>query len=374
MTISSQNIAENDAKFQIISLKGIFNKSADILARAAVTNAVKITAVSTLAGIGASAFLTTGATVLAAGIGAGLYSFGKDSLTAYRESRAAKTDFHLLDTARLNRARNALLCGVAGGAFGSWLAGTDTFQEGVSLFKEYGMKAAGWLGDFILPVAAASAALPLLPMEAPKLNLMQRLQDIVHHAKPSHSRLFNEVAKIDTAHPKKFSAQFLKDRANEVLRLKGVSWEERATLARDLAVEAKAHGNRQAEKFLSDLEKLNKWHAKPSLVSASAPAAITAETSPSTGTPERPLLVRFREAATCILGDRNAEGVFAVQCTPHLDTMQGGDTIVFQQGEYKTSVMLAPGSDAVATKDFMHRNAITRGVRDLLKLKITNPI
>jgi hypothetical protein len=369
MTVSSQKIEENDAKFQIFSLKGIFNKSADVLARAAVTNAVKITAVSALAGIGASALLTTGSTIVAAGIGAGLYSYGKDSIQAYRESRTKKTGFHLLDAARMKRARNALLCGVAGGAFGSWLAGTDTFQEGLSLIKEYGMKTAGWLGDFILPVAAASAALPII--EAPKLDLMQRLQEIVHHAKPSNSRLFNEVAKIDTAHPKKFSAQFLKDRANEVLRLKGVSWEERVSLARDLATEAKAHGNRQAEKFLSDLEKLNKWHAKPTL--AAAPIAAT-NTTIATGTTDHPLLVRFREAATCILGERNTEGAFAVHCTPHLDTMQGGDTIVFQQGDYKTSVMLAPGSDTVATKDFMHRNAITKGVRDLLKMKILNPI
>src|SRR6218665_933311 len=162
-------------------LSGMFNKAADIAGRAAVTNAIKITAVSAIAGAGASAITTLAVAAGATGIGAALYTYGKDTFSAWRASRAAKDDsFKFIDTDRLKKARTALLFGVAGGAFGAWLAGTETFQHGLELAQTYGGKMmesaiglfAGNVQAEVTPAvvpavipAAVPAALPALSAE-----------------------------------------------------------------------------------------------------------------------------------------------------------------------------------------------------------------
>lgn len=306
-------------------LSGIFAKAADMAGRAAVTQAVKITAVSALAGAGASAFVSIGVAAVASGAGAALYSYGKDTYSAWREAKRNDDDsFRWVDTARLKKARNALLFGVAGGAFGAWLAGTETFQAGLDMAKHWGGKMIeSALGFFATPVLAQVAPDMSLAQVAPDVSTLtpeqitQRINDAheaVHAASAASAVTEDDIiARIDQAHglldaerrglevvmpetPKNalgklwdaamtseqakgvfmaqmlkadpenlnsVTPQFLKDRAHDVLRLTDLPWQERLSLARELAEEAQARGNRQAAGFLRDLAKLEDGTWKP---------------------------------------------------------------------------------------------------------------
>ncbi len=320
-------------------LTGMFNKAADIAGRAAVTNAIKITAVSAVAGAGASAITTLAVAAGAAGIGAALYSYGKDTFSAWRAARAAQDDsFKFIDTERLKKARTALLFGVAGGAFGAWLAGTETFQHGLELAKTYGGKMiesaiglfAGNVHAEVTPavVPAAASALPGLSAEeitaridaahaaiadanAPKVlpgvvtlesappampaaeddiiaridqahglldaerqgmeivlpeqpkNALGKLWDAAMQSEQAKGAFMAQMMKADPDNLNSVTPQFLKDRAHDVLRLTDLPWQERLTLARELAEEAQARDNRQAAGFLRDLAKLEDGSWKP---------------------------------------------------------------------------------------------------------------
>ncbi len=321
-------------------LSGVFAKAADIAGRAAVTQAIKITAVTALAGAGASAFVSIGVAAVASGAGAALYSYGKDTYSAWRDAKRDGDDsFRWVDTERLKKARNALLFGVAGGAFGAWLAGTETFQAGLDMAKHWGGKMIeSALGFFSTPVSAQMAPDLTLAQAAPDVTTLTpeqitaRINDAheAAHAAAAASPVSEDdiIARIDSAHglldaerrgleviaapeaPKtvlgklwdaammsdqakgvfmaqmlkadpdnlaSVTPQFLKDRAHDVLRLTDLPWQERLSLARELAEEAQARGNRQAAGFLRDLAKLEDGTWKPrglNIDGAAAPRAV----------------------------------------------------------------------------------------------------
>lgn len=336
-------------------LSGVFAKAADIAGRAAVTQAIKITAVTALAGAGASAFVSIGVAAVASGAGAALYSYGKDTYSAWRDAKRDGDDsFRWVDTERLKKARNALLFGVAGGAFGAWLAGTETFQAGLDMAKHWGGKMIeSALGFFSTPALAQVAPEVSLAQAAPEVSLAQVAPDVTTltpeqitarindaheaaHAAAAASAVSEDdiIARIDSAHglldaerrgleviavpeaPKtvlgklwdaamtsdqakgvfmaqmlkadpdnlaSVTPQFLKDRAHDVLRLTDLPWQERLSLARELAEEAQARGNRQAAGFLRDLAKLEDGTWKPrglNIDGAAAPKAVPDVSAP----------------------------------------------------------------------------------------------
>jgi hypothetical protein len=333
--VASANGLPKRKKFWLSSaFAKVAPKLADIAGRAAFTNALKIGAVSAVAGAGASALVSAGVAAVTAGAGAAVYSYGKDTFSAWRKAQRDNDDsFRWVDTERLKKARTALLFGVAGGAFGAWLAGTDTFQHGLELAKTYGGKmiesalgffsgnvhAASAVPAAALPVAALSAeditaridaahaavaapaatpqvaeddiiaridaahglldaersALEVIPAEdiaAPK-NALGKLWDAVMTSEQAKGAF---MAQMLTANPDDLSSvtpQFLKDRAHDVLRLTDLPWQDRLSLARELAEEAQARGNRQAAGFLRDLAKLEDGTWKPRGLNISGDAA-----------------------------------------------------------------------------------------------------
>lgn len=250
------------------SLRWVFNKAAEMAGRAALTGAFKIAAVSVVTGIGASSFLTFGAAVAASGAGAALFAYGKATWLDYRASKTTGSQFSWWNADRAKKTRTALLCGVAGGAFGAWLAGTDTFQTAVHFAAEHAGRALSWLGGAIVGTAHAAT----LPAGGTVLAAAGTLAHESTHAAVAHgatqtgalSHLAATLDKYNIAHgtftqnDARVSGQFLKDRAHEVLRMKSVPQVERFALARELATAAKERGNRQAVTFLRDLARLER--------------------------------------------------------------------------------------------------------------------
>lgn len=480
-------------------LSGMFNKAADIAGRAAVTNAIKITAVSALAGAGASAITTLAVAAGATGLGAALYSYGKDTFAAWRTSRAAQDDsFKFIDTDRLKKARTALLFGVAGGAFGAWLAGTETFQHGLELAKTYGGKMIESAIGLFAGNVQAQVTPAALPNAVPALPAMTG-EEITAHVNASHAAVteantpksvpgvvnadaapaaINEddiIARIDQAHglldaerqglevilpeqPKNalgklwdaamqseqakgvfmaqmlkadpdnlnsVTPQFLKDRAHDVLRLTDLPWQERLSLARELAEEAQARGNRQAAGFLRDLAKLEDGSWKPRGLNIegtdvkSAPAAkpavqmpvaeklpqeiipeqppvktVIVDTDPVTGdlreqivdgvkgaglqievvepaAAEEPVskpAAQFERAALCTVKSASDLSAAETFCEVSKPTMQPGDYISFVAADnvrINVSTSLMGGSVDVPTQDFLHEKVIGDGVARL---------
>jgi len=322
-------------------LSGVFAsvapKLTEVVARATVTNAFKLTALSVAAGAGASAVTSLGVAAVATGAGAALYTYGKETLGAWRSARAANDDsFRWVDTERLKKARTALLFGVAGGSFGAWLAGTETFQSGLDLARTYGGKmiesALGFFSGNAYAATAAPAAvlsgediaariekahvafvapavaeediitridaahgqldaenrgLEALPAEtaAPK-NVLGKLWDAAMESGQAKGAFMAQMLKADPDNLASVTPQFLKDRAHDVLRLTDLPWQERLSLARELAEEAQARGNRQAGGFLRDLAKLEDGTWKPRGLNiggdeiVSKPAALPAKALP----------------------------------------------------------------------------------------------
>jgi hypothetical protein len=118
-------------------LSSVFNKLADIGARAAVTNTLKIAAVTFAAGLGASSIVSIGVASVAAGLGSALYVYGKEAVKDLR----AGSPVNWSDKERIKKVRNALLIGVAGGAFGAWLGQTEFFKAGIEFVKDHGIRA-----------------------------------------------------------------------------------------------------------------------------------------------------------------------------------------------------------------------------------------
>lgn len=433
-------------------LSALFNKVADIAGRAAVTNAIKVTAVSAIAGAGASALTTLAVAATATGIGAALYSYGKDTFSAWRQARAAQDDsFRFVDTARLKKARTALLFGVAGGAFGAWLAGTETFQHGLELVKTYGGKMiesaltafSGTSHAEVIPAAAPAAAITLdaetinervaaaheavaakpapapseddiiaridaahglldaerqgletiLP-ETPK-NALGKLWDAAMQSEQAKGIFMAQMLKADPDNLNSVTPQFLKDRAHDVLRLTDLPWQDRLSLARELAEEAQARGNRQAAGFLRDLAKLEDGTWKPrglnidgtgsdiaapkaAPVETPRPQAVVKPAAPvvapvaethiaETPVAEKPAAA-FERAAICTVkmaGDLSAAETF---CEVSKSTMRPGDYISFVAADnlrINVSTTLVDGSVEVPTDAFLHEKVVGEGVARL---------
>ncbi len=266
LTLESANQQTQPERQKKNWLSWAFKKAADVGARAALTNTLKIAAATTMIGAGASSMLTIGVTMIATGVGAGLYTYLKD----YAVARWMGEDVDFWDAERLRKAKWALLTGAAGGAFGAWLAGTDTFQAGLSFAKEYGLKALGGLSDIFMGnayaapvVAAVAAAAPAVADVAPaKPTSLSKLWEATMKTDTVKGKAFAEMLAADPDKMKSVSPQFLKDRAHDVLRMKDIPFEERLKLARELATEAKERGNKQAVQFLKDLVKLEKFAPK----------------------------------------------------------------------------------------------------------------
>jgi hypothetical protein len=319
------------------ALRWVFNKAADSAGRAAVTGAMKIAVLSALAGIGASSYLAIGSTALAAGVGSAAYVYSKDLFFDWRAAKREGRAVQWWSKERSRKVKIALLTGAAGGAFGAWLAGTDTFQEALGFVKHMGGKALSAVFNHfsapslpavvpaiappiasaadvhvhvaemlkpavapkietIVPYPVAGAPLPMpaahdvLPVvdAAPALKpetALQKMMDAMSHSREAHGTIMNKLLHVNAADTHSVSPQFLKDRAHEILRMKDIPWAQRLEIAHQLGAEAQARGNHQAVAFMKDLAKLESgtWKpkglgipgVKPALHHVAAPAAHT---------------------------------------------------------------------------------------------------
>lgn len=363
-------------------LTRFFNKAVEIGTRAAVTNVIKIAAVSAVAGAGLSSVATIGVAAVASGAGAALYSYGKDTFTEWRAARATGGKIDWRDPAKLKRAKIALLTGVAGGAFGAWLAGTEFFHTGIEYAKAFG----GKVFDIVIPSAAAAelpiaAAKDILPVvdvaPAQQPNVLARLWETAMKSDQAQGKFAAYLLKADPDNLNSVSPQFLKDRAHDVLRLKDIPWQERLTLAHDLAETAKERGNKQAVQFLKDLVKLGyKPPVEQVVAHIAAPAPVVAEILPL---PVEPMTVApaqvFNEAATCVVTNA-AEGDYGIDCVTNTPVMKAGDYVSFVdklQPELKVSTPLLPGSEEVPTQSFLHDAVMSDGVARLNTLRVAAP-
>lgn len=400
MTVATLSIpAEDDGglkKNQAGWFRKVFNKVADSAGRSAVTNTLKIAVVSTLAGAGASSVLTVGAAAVAAGMGAALYSYGKDLTIDLLHARKTGAAVALWDRERAKRARLALLVGTAGGAFGAWLAGTDTFKFGIGMLKETGAKAAGWLSGIFIQSASA-AELPQGLVASPK-NPLEKLWVAAMKSDRASGKFIGELFKSDPSDMKSVAPQYLKDRAHDILRIKDLPWADRLETARALAEEAKARGNRQAVQFLKDLVKLEKLHGgvmphaamtdtlqqvempeiapiKTVILDTDAAGHVTERiVDAESAAPlvivdaSEPLQRRFEEAALCSVSPAAAADELDASCVIHKSVMEPGDYISFVRetsAGFRPVVPLAPDSIAVETENFLNEKTIAEGIAKL---------
>ena len=395
MTISIATAPTQAAEFETglphdsASKKGFltrfFNKAVDIGTRAAVTNVIKIAAVSAVAGAGLSSFATIGVAAVASGAGAALYSYGKDTFIDWRQARATGGKIDWRDPAKLKRAKIALLTGVAGGAFGAWLAGTEFFHTGIEYAKEFG----GKVFDVVIPSAAAAelplvAAKDILPVvdvaPAQQPNVLARLWQTAMKSDQAQGKFAAYMLKADPDNINSVSPQFLKDRAHDVLRLKDIPLQERLTLAHDLAETAKERGNKQAVQFLKDLVKLGyKPPVEQVVAHIAAPAVPVATVVDILPLPVEPVTVApaqvFNEAATCVVTNAT-EGDYGIDCVTNTPVMKAGDYVSFVdklQPELKISTPLLPGSEDVPTQSFLHDAVMSDGVARLNTLRVAIP-
>lgn len=417
--------AEATAKKKKLSFSAIFNKLADVGARGAVTSAIKFAAVSTLVGAGASSFVTIGVAAVAAGAGSALYAYSKDLMQDVMLARKDGHKVSLWNAERSKKVKIALLSGVAGGAFGAWLAGTDTFKAGLDLFKDYGLKAVSGVFNAIIPSAAAaepilSAVAPIAAVvpvaDAPKPNVVGKLWTMMMSSDQAQGKMMAEMLNADPSDAKSVSAQFLKDRAHDILRVKDVPVAERFAMAKELAEEAKARGNKQAGQFLKDLAKMARLQGisldTPAAVAipavpvaavvapavdvvapvaevvapvaeAAAPIvpatpAVAAEVAPVTAvtpaavvapvaaeiaavvtpaTPTTASLEAFREAGRCMVAGPDAEGAYDVTCDKLKAFVQPGDHLSFVSASNPLAKGIVPytldSSFAVETEKLM---------------------
>lgn len=374
-------------------LRWAFNKAADSAGRAAVTSTIKIAAVTTLAGIGASGFLTIATTAMAAGVGAALYTYGKDTFFDWRAARRDGRRMEWWNKDRSRKVKIALLTGVAGGAFGAWLAGTDAFHHAIGFAKEWGGKALSHVFNAHAHHAAAAVVAPpiasaadvhvqitpahavvsvpahvetvLAPATVPAVKVetpLQKMMDLMAHSKEAHGKVMQHLLKINAADTNSVSPQFLKDSAHEILRMKDIPWADRLSVAHALGAEAQARGNHQAVQFMKDLAKLENGTWKPhhlgipgvkDVVAHATPAhhiapvhhAVAAKVPPveKIALPQEPLrtlhmdaqdlapkpVADFHEAAVCTISKPDPSGAFDAPCVVNKPVMDAGDYVAF---------------------------------------------
>lgn len=433
--MTSAVLTQNDVPAQEQPRRGMkgfarwaFNKAVDMGCRAAVTNSIKIFAATTLIGAGASSVLTIGVTAVASGVGAGLYAYLKDYALAKRKYALEGGDeVRFFDKARLKKVKWALLAGVAGGAFGSWLAGTETFQSGLAFVKDMGLKGLASLADAfstaaqaappittlaapasmsVMPDTAVAAAAPAEVFDVERANptALDRLWKAVMTSDQAKGKMMAEMLKANGGDMNSVSPQFLKDRAHDILRMKDIPLDERISIARDLATAAQERGNKQAVQFLKDLLEFqvkNTALEKVTVIAPKLPAVelpqaelpvvhipeempvktVLLDTDPATGevterivdaipaeklTVERVAVRDFREAALCRVSAPDADGVYDAECDTFKDDMEPGDYVTFVAQDNPLSRDITPlteDSVALRTSDFLHETVIADGVR-----------
>src|SRR5690606_10322686 len=154
-------------------------------------------------------------TMAAGGLGAGLYTYLKD----YAAAKWRGEDARFWDRARMKKAKWALLAGCAGGAFGSWLAGTEFFQPARETAKDLGGKALSVIFNSAqaaeLPAVEASApAAPVLPEPAtvPTTTALEKLSALAALSDDAGGKkLAASLAKANLEDMNSVSPQFLKD-------------------------------------------------------------------------------------------------------------------------------------------------------------------
>ncbi len=409
------DVAARQKRKRLLSF--IFNKVADSVGRAAVTNTLKIAAISAVAGIGASSFVTIGTAAAASAAGSALYVYAKETALEWRQAKREERSMRWWDADRSRKVKIALLTGAAGGAFGAWVAGTDTFKAGAEVVKEYGGKIFGFFigsahaatlpADALVPAAALTPSLsiehavPIVSADKP-VTTLGRLWGMAMKSNDAHGKFMATLLKADPDNMNSVSPQFLKDRAHEVLRLKDIPWQDRLNMAHELAEEAKNRGNHQAVQFLKDLAKLE--HVKPQfnaahVVHAAAPVqAVTEVIAPPPEALEAiapidvsslkvvpveiadlppiaaiaPVTPVFAEAATCTLAAPDDLGARGVACVVNKAVMQPGDYIGFVAAEdagLKAVTPLVAGSSSLPTETFLHERIVADGVSKVEALR-----
>jgi len=266
----------------------------------------------------------------------------------------------------------------------------------------------------LTPVAAAPA-----PTAS---DIWAKVVDVAARSHHGHNALSTLVSKAHGG-ADCVSPQMLKDSAHDVLRLQDIPWQERLTLARQLAEEAQARGNHQAGQFLKDLFRLEHG-AKPhfntvhhavkapvphphhvavaapqpdAIVTAEAPkidlaptdTAGTAPLLPVESQPLPPLDVpattpqvvavppvtaSFTEAAKCTVVTAN--GASSVACVISHADMHAGDYVSFVAAEnpaLKSTTSLLQGSVDVPTQSFLHERVVADGVAKVNALRAAKP-
>lgn len=404
-------------------LKRAFTKAADIGARGAVTTGLKVFATTTVLGAGASGMMAVSAAALAAGTGAFAYTYAKESFKDWQQAKKEQKQFSWFQKNRLKQSGLSFAFGLAGGAFGGWLADNDTFKEGMQ-------RTASWLGEFFIPATEAAPMKPaVIPFQfdtsvdsvlrdlsatssaealmsepqtepvvismpepqpepeaivehtteqaapEPQHNTLQRLETALSGASAVPERLQDLVDQVGTLD--KAAGWQLKDMAHFVLRTEGLPMEDRLELARDLALAAQERGSKQATDFLNDLALLgmdiDPKPAVPEQVATPEPvtsAPVTPESAPQELAPQEPALVtkQYNAAATCTVTGDNPAQPRGVSCVSHTETMAAGDYVDFVSASNEnisTRTYLADGSVAVKTDIFLHPTIIAEGLQKL---------
>lgn len=357
--------AENIEKNKKGWLKRAFAVAGDMAGRAAVTNLVKIGTASVLVGAGASAVLTVAGAAVATGIGAALYTYGRDTWKARREASLNNTEFKWFDFNRVKAARFSLLCGVAGGALGAWLASSETVQWAAkwtfdkagdtlsSIFS--GAAESGAVSD-----AAATAAATAVEAKA---SVLARLSQTLAEHGAEGSRLAGWLATVDLNDTNSVTPQFLKDAAHDVLRVNDIPEAERFALARELATEAQARGNEQAGQFLNDLARLEAGEAPVAAPSATPSVAATGEVSMAQAAPNPEFLAEMQKALAelDVQADANAAAETAAaaqealqETTPQISV----DPSVFEGDDSVTAPATSVSDIAPITQTFGQEAAV----------------
>lgn len=392
-------------------LKRAFTKAADIGARGTVTTGLKVFATTTALGAGASGVMAVSAAALAAGTGAFVYTYAKESFKDWQQAKKEQKQFSWFQKNRLKQSGLSFAFGLAGGAFGGWLADNDTFKEGVQ-------RTTSWLGEFFISGAEAAPMKPeIIPFQfdtsvdsvlrdsstttetvtvsapeiepeaqpkpevivepaaeqvipEPQQNTLQRLETALSGASAVPERLQDLVDQVGTL--EKAAGWQLKDMAHFVLRTEGLPMEDRLELARDLALAAQERGSKQATDFLNDLALLGMdIDPKPAVPEQVAtPEPVTSAPVTPEPVPQEPVAVtkQYNAAATCTVTGDNPAQPRGVSCVSHTETMAAGDYVDFVSASNEnisTRTYLADGSVSVKTDRFLHPTMIAEGLQKL---------
>lgn len=283
--------------------------------RSGLTFVFKAAAVTTAGYLGASALTTVALTAAAVGVGAFVFSYGLDTGKAVWQSAKTGVRADMFDKARAKKAAKALAFGVAGGAFGAWLHDYHVLKPVIGFVRDHaGHGVGGWFHSAMdhfhkaappvevssvggrgrglaglfrarslthlfhhhaaphvatatppveTPVDDLSCKMPQNPVAAPAPvdltpplpapNALQELASALKGMSHPSAAMEKAMQGLNLDDPSSIPAQKLKDLAHNALRIRGMDYEDRLKLARNLAQNAADRGNAQAVRFLKDI-------------------------------------------------------------------------------------------------------------------------